>query len=242
LIELAPGSRVWRRIGTLSFETGRILPQPDYDRETESDEPLSPRRAAVEAARAERCAHLCGDLGRLAPAAAAQAMRVLEIGSGHGHFLESYAAAHTEHFCLGIDYCAERSRRAARKQQRHPHDNLHFLRAEVWEFLDSLPPSLRFDRVFVLFPDPWPKRRHRKYRLISERFLSRLAACVQPGAALFLRTDAAAYFAEAREVIAGHEAWRVAPEGPWPFERPTVFQTKAPAYQSLVALNVSPAR
>ncbi|MBE2215422.1 MAG: SAM-dependent methyltransferase [Opitutaceae bacterium] len=203
---------------------------------------MSPRRAAVESARAERCGQLRVDLARLLPAAAQSTRRILEIGSGHGHFLEAYASAHPTDFCLGIDYCAERSRRAARKQQRHEHGNLHFLRAEVWEFLDSLPLGLRFDRVFILFPDPWPKRRHRKYRLVSERFLDRLAPCVAPDAALYLRTDAAAYFAEAEEVIAAHVGWRLAPEAPWPFEQPTVFQSKARSFQSLVALSVNSAR
>lgn len=226
----------------MSFETGRILPQTNGASLPVSDEEMGPKRAAVEAARAARCAQLRGDLDGLLPLAAKHATRVLEIGSGHGHFLEAYASAHVGHFCLGIDYCAERSRRAARKQQRHAHGNLHFLRAEVWEFLDSLPAALRFDRVFVLFPDPWPKRRHQKYRLISERFLTRLAGIVSPGGALFLRTDAASYFSEARETIAAHHLWRIAAEVPWPFEQPTVFQSKAPSYDSLVALTANQAR
>ncbi len=166
---------------------------------------------------------------------------MLEIGSGHGHFLEAYAQAHPDHFCLGIDYCAERSRRAARKQQRHPHGNLHFMRAEVWEFLDSLPAAFTFDAVFVLFPDPWPKRRHRKYRLISHRFLDRLARCTSAGAALYFRTDADFYFEDSAGIVAAHPAWQVVPDAPWPFEQPTVFQAKAAAYQSWIAVNASQA-
>jgi tRNA (guanine-N7-)-methyltransferase len=65
---------------------------------------------------------------------------------------------------------------------------------------------------------------------------------VAPDAALYLRTDAAPYFAEAQEAIAVHEGWRIAPEAPWPFEQPTVFQAKAPGYQSLVALTANRAR
>ena len=203
---------------------------------------MSPRRAAVAAERACRCAQLRERLESLRPAAASRVTRILEIGSGHGHFLEAYATAHPDRFCLGIDYCAERSRRAARKQERNVHRNLHFLRAEVWEFLDALPADFRFDAVFVLFPDPWPKRRHRKYRLMSTRFLHRLAAATTPGARLYLRTDAPAYFAEAQETLAGDSDWRLVPEEAWPFEQPTVFQAKARSYQSLVAVNASPAR
>lgn len=230
---------VCRRIRCLNFETGRILPQTDEAAETDS---VSPRRAAVEAERAQRCSLLRDTLLAMHPSARSHACRVLEIGSGHGHFLEAFALAHPDKFCLGIDYCAERSRRAARKQERNPHGNLRFLRAEVWEFLEALPPGFGFDAVFVLFPDPWPKRRHRKYRLVSARFLTRLAQHTVPGARLYLRTDAPGYFAEARDAVEGHPAWHLAPDEPWPFEQPTVFQAKARSFQSLVAISASPAR
>lgn len=223
--------------GFLNFETGRILPRVDDLAAGEPDVEFSARRATVEAERAERCAHLAGVLSQLRGAAFRRTRRVLEIGSGHGHFLEAYAQAHLDEFCLGIDYCAERSRRAARKQDRHPHGNLHFLRAEVGEFLDALPATFTFDAVFVLFPDPWPKRRHRKYRLISHRFLDRLARCTAPGALLHFRTDAVSYFAESTDVVASHPSWQLMPAAPWPFERPTVFQAKATSYQSWTAIN-----
>lgn len=225
----------------MSFESGRILPLHPASDDALIEAEASPRRLQVEAERAARCDQLRETLATLGPAAAAADARVLEIGSGHGHFLEAYATAHRTHFCLGIDYCSERTRRAARKQQRHAHGNLYFLRAEAWEFLDSTPPDFRFDVVFVLFPDPWPKRRHRKYRLLSSRFLNRLAACTRAGATLYLRTDAAFYFAEATEAISVHPAWQILPEARWPFEQPTVFQTKAAQFQSLAAINVSPA-
>lgn len=229
----------------MSRSTGRILPRPhalDPEADTSSDERSHLRRLAVEAARAQRCAALTAHLEALRSSFDTHPSRVLEIGCGHGHFLAAYARAHPMHFCLGIDYCAERVRRAGRKQERHPLGNLQFMRAEVWEFLDALPAGMRFDAFFVLFPDPWPKRRHRKYRLVSSRFLDRIAACASPAAALFLRTDAVAYIDEAREAIAAHTAWRLDPSAPWPFEQPSVFQAKAPSYQSLVAINASPAR
>ena len=229
-------------MGQLSFETGRILPRLGDDSAPACGTSANTRRAVVESERADRCAQLRAALHGLVPRAAVSALRVLEIGSGPGHFLEAFASAHVDRFCLGIDYCAERSRRAARKQQRNPNGNLLFLRAEVWEFLDSLPDDLRFDAVFVLFPDPWPKRRHRKYRLISDRFLERLARCTSDGAHLYLRTDAPDYFSEARAQIDANPSWRLAPDIPWAFEQPTVFQSKAVAYQSLVAINVSRAR
>ncbi|MEI8089124.1 MAG: methyltransferase domain-containing protein [Opitutaceae bacterium] len=159
---------------------------------------------------------------------------VLEIGSGHGHFLTAYAAAHPERMCLGLDIIAERVERAHRKKNRARLGNLHFLHASAEDFLATLPETARFADVFVLFPDPWPKRRHHKNRLMQADFLSQIAAKAGPGMRLYFRTDDSHYFAAAKAVVMEHPAWQVL-DAPWAFEYETVFQERAPAYQSLVA-------
>jgi tRNA (guanine-N7-)-methyltransferase len=166
----------------------------------------------------------------------------LEIGCGHGHFLVRYAAAHPGELCVGIDLVGDRIRRAVKKRDRARLANLHFLQNEAVEFLDCLPPGARPADVFILFPDPWPKRRHHKNRLLQENFLARLSRHAGRGSRLFFRTDHAEYFAAARAALAAHPAWRLAPDLPWPFEEPTVFQQKAPGYQSLAAVRADPAR
>lgn len=159
---------------------------------------------------------------------------VLEIGAGHGHFLTAYAAAHPERTCVGLDIIAERVERANRKKNRARLDNLHFLHASAEDFLASLPENVRFADVFVLFPDPWPKRRHHKNRLMQADFLSQIAAKAGQGLRLYFRTDDTDYFAAARAVVMEHPAWQVL-DAPWAFEYETVFQERAPGYQSLVA-------
>jgi tRNA (guanine-N7-)-methyltransferase len=159
---------------------------------------------------------------------------VLEIGAGHGHFLTAYAAAHPERMCVGLDIIAERVERANRKKNRARLDNLHFLHASAEDFLASLPENVRFADVFVLFPDPWPKRRHHKNRLMQADFLSQIAAKAGQGLRLYFRTDDTDYFAAARAVVMEHPAWQVL-DAPWAFEYETVFQERAPGYQSLVA-------
>lgn len=160
----------------------------------------------------------------------------LEIGCGHGHFLTAYATAHPERFCVGIDMILDRITRAGRKQNRAKLANLTFIRAEAHEFLASLPAETRFTDIFILFPDPWPKRRHHKNRIIQPQFLSALAERAGEGARLCFRTDYAAYFTDAQATIAEHAAWQLSPTAAWPFETPTVFQNRAPAYDSLIAL------
>ena len=160
----------------------------------------------------------------------------LEIGCGHGHFLTGYAAAHPQTFCVGVDLVIDRVLRAARKRDRAALPNLAFIRAEALEFLSVLPPHVAFADIFVLFPDPWPKRRHHKNRIIQPELLTTLATRAESGARLCFRTDYAPYFEEAHATVAAHRDWQLAPSTPWPFELVTVFQSRAQSYQSLVAV------
>jgi tRNA (guanine-N7-)-methyltransferase len=160
---------------------------------------------------------------------------VWEIGSGHGHFLTAFAAAHPEVQCIGIDISLDRVARAKRKQERAGLGNLHFILADAADFLAALPAGARLGAVFILFPDPWPKRRHHKNRLLKPELLSAVAAVAGSGAPLYLRTDHEQYFREAEATVAAHEAWTRSPGTLLPFEEPTVFQRRAPRHFTLVA-------
>jgi tRNA (guanine-N7-)-methyltransferase len=160
----------------------------------------------------------------------------LEIGCGHGHFLTRFAEAHPERFCLGVDILSDRLERANKKRNRAGLTNVRFHKVEAVELLECLPPGITFEEVFLLFADPWPKKRHHKNRLVRADFLEALAARMAPGGRFYFRTDHAGYFADGREVLEQHPCWKIVPDAPWPFEEPTVFQLKAPAYQSLVAV------
>jgi tRNA (guanine-N7-)-methyltransferase len=163
---------------------------------------------------------------------------VWEVGSGHGHYLTGYAAAHPRELCLGIDIAKDRVARGKRKQGRAKLPLLHFIHADSGDFLAALPDHARFSRIFVLFPDPWPKRRHEKNRLIQSDFLKETARRAGKGVRFYFRTDHSEYFRSAAAVFASQQDWKVLPEAAWPFELPTVFQEKADAYQSLVAERV----
>jgi len=182
----------------------------------------------------------------------------LEIGCGHGHYLNAFAAAHPDEFCVGIDLLADRIERAERKATRAKLANLAFVQAEASLFLSALgawrgaeapspdgvasapPPPARLGRVFVLFSDPWPKRRHWKHRVLQSSLLDTLGALAAPGAKLHFRTDHPEYFDYARDVVANHARWRLvsAAQEPWPFEYVSVFEERAlaGAPQSLTAV------
>lgn len=158
----------------------------------------------------------------------------LEIGCGHGHWLVDYASEHPQKRCLGIDIAGGRIERALRKRQRAGIANVDFVKGEAMETLDSLPAHVSLGEVFVLFPDPWPKKRHWKNRLFCAVFLEQLAARCPAGTKCHFRTDHRNYFEWAEEEVARQALWRRDPSASWPFERETVFQLRADGFQSLI--------
>jgi tRNA (guanine-N7-)-methyltransferase len=195
-------------------------------------------REIFEAIQAERRAGLRSDLGAILPAPGKQPL-VLEIGCGNGHFLTAYASAHPEELCVGIDLRLERTDKALRKRDRANLSNLHFLRCDARNFLLELPVGCVLSDIYILFPDPWPKKRHHKNRLIQPDFLSELGARAGQGSRLFFRTDYKPYFDEVREIVAVHPQWRLLPDNAFPFEHVTIFQARAPVYHSLAACRTS---
>ena len=112
------------------------------------------KQAARKTALKKECLQILGGVERI----------VFEAGCGHGHWLTAYAEAHPEQTCLGIDLIAHRVRKGQEKCAKRDLPNLHFLKAELGEFLEVLPPEIRFDLTVFLFPDPWPKARHHRRR------------------------------------------------------------------------------
>lgn len=162
----------------------------------------------------------------------------LEIGCGHGHFLTSYAQAHPEKNCIGIDLCTKRILRGKRKQERAQLVNLHFFKADATEFLEALPENVLINEIFILFPDPWPKTKHYKNRIIQQDFLKLLHHKSLTSSKIHFRTDHDEYFDWTKREITRNPHWQSDEASPWPFEEETVFQQKAQNYQSLIALKV----
>ena len=189
------------------------------------------RTAEYRARLVERRAKLQAELAAILPHGGPFA---LEVGSGHGHFLTAFAEANPGRICVGIDLEKERVTRSLRKRDRAKLKNLHFLQGDATMLLEVLPPGAAADLIFVLFPDPWPKLRHHKHRILQTQFLTSLANKTLPGSHLCFRTDFEPYFRDAEETIRAHGDWTLV-SAPWPFELPTVFQQRAEAFHSWVA-------
>jgi tRNA (guanine-N7-)-methyltransferase len=190
---------------------------------------------------AERRARLRADLATLFPVGPRAI--IWEIGCGHGHFLARYATDFPEKFCLGVDLRRDRIDRGRRKADRARLPNCVFVRAEAREFLRALPVAVTFGEIWVLFPDPWPKKRHHKNRLLQPEFFEAVAGRAGPGARFYFRTDHGEYFREVAAFLPRLPTWQLLPTTDWPLEHETVFQARAPSYHSLVAVRTShPAR
>lgn len=133
--------------------------------------------------------------------------KTLEIGSGHGDFLVNYAMRFPERFCVGVDLIRQRIEKSRKKAQRAALLHCYFLKTRAEEFLECQPDDFLWNEIIVLYPDPWPKKRHHKNRLFQMGFLTLLAQRVVPGAKIHFETDFREYFDEVCARISEHPSW-----------------------------------
>ncbi len=127
----------------------------------------------------------------------------LEIGFGGGEHLAEQAEQHRDIGFIGVEVFENGIARLLAEIARRDLDNIRILADDARLLLDVLAPA-SIGRVFILFPDPWPKRRHHKRRLVAPATLDRLAIVMQPGAELRLATDDRDYLAWMLEHVTAH--------------------------------------
>ena len=118
----------------------------------------------------------------------------VELGSGDGSFLAEYARLHSGHNFIGVERLLGRMRKLDRKGRRAGLTNLRGIRIESSYLLEYLLPLGSVFALHIYFPDPWPKRKHRRHRLINERFPLLARQALAPGGTVYLRTDDEDYF------------------------------------------------
>lgn len=129
----------------------------------------------------------------------------LEIGSGKGTFLAQHAKLYPDVNFLGIEWAKSFCRYAADRARRHKLENVRLLRCDADLFIRHYVPDHTFSRVHIYFPDPWPKKRHHKRRLIQASFLRELYRVLLPAetqSAVHIATDHADYFDWMQEHVA----------------------------------------
>ncbi len=129
---------------------------------------------------------------------------VLEIGSGMGETTAAMAAADPARDVLAVEVHTPGVGSLLRRIESGGLTNLRVAEADGVEVLRTLLPSGGLDEVRVFFPDPWPKSRHSKRRLVTAAFADLVADRLRPGGRLHVATDAQSYADQALRVLADH--------------------------------------
>ncbi len=169
----------------------------------------------------------------------------LEIGFGGGEHLAAQARAHRDVNFIGCEPFVNGMAKLLAMIEHERLDNVRVWDDDVTDLLPTLPDA-SFDRVYILYPDPWPKRRQRKRRLVSDETLDLLARVMKPGAELRFASDIDDYigWVLARALRSPHfrwtatraDDWRKPYEG-WPgtrYEAKAIREGRVPSYLTFV--------
>ena len=142
----------------------------------------------------------------------------LEIGFGGGEHMAAQAARRPEVLILGAEPFLNGVASAVRHVEEQALRNVRILHGDARELMAALPDR-SLDRIFILFPDPWPKTRHHKRRIVQADTLRDMARLLKPGGRLRFATDWAAYVDWTLERVLAH------PEFAWNAERADDWRT-----------------
>jgi tRNA (guanine-N7-)-methyltransferase len=173
--------------------------------------PFAPRPLDLDAA-----------FGRRAP-------KILEIGFGMGETTAAIAQAHPENDYLGIEVHTPGVGALLRRVESLGLANVRVIQHDAVEVVEKMIAPASLDGVHVFFPDPWPKKRHHKRRLLQSAFVGLLATRLKPGAYLHAATDWEDYAMQMLEVLSGEPSLANTATGfaPRPESRPlTKFETR----------------
>ncbi|UCF66085.1 MAG: tRNA (guanosine(46)-N7)-methyltransferase TrmB [Acidobacteriota bacterium] len=125
----------------------------------------------------------------------------LEVGVGKGRFLMLAATAMPDRNFVGVEYARRYLERAIARIGKRGLANVRLVHAEALAFLERFVAEKSVRAVHIYFPDPWPKKRHHKRRLIRPAVMTELARVMRSGASLRVVTDHDDYAAVIREVL-----------------------------------------
>lgn len=167
----------------------------------------------------------------------------VDLGCGDGSFLAAIAAENPDKNFLGVERLQGRVRSACGKIERAGLTNARVIQLEISYAVEHLLPPKSVTTFYLLFPDPWPKRRHAPRRIVSENFLSALHRALVPNGAIRIATDEMAYFRQIMGVVSGSQGFAIVQDSAWvlpstQFERR--FRKRGIPIQRLELREVSP--
>lgn len=140
---------------------------------------------------------------------------IVEIGPGMGESLVSMAAARPEANVLAFEVFLPAVAGTLGKLGKHELANVRLVQANAVEGLTTLVPAASMSELWLFFPDPWPKHKHHKRRLVTPEFADLVACRMAPGGIWRMATDWAGYATRMRSVLDGHAAFANEHPGGW---------------------------
>lgn len=125
----------------------------------------------------------------------------VELGCGDASFLVEYARQRPATNFIGVERLLGRLQKLDRKGRRASLNNVRGIRIESAYFLQYLLPPKSTAALHIYFPDPWPKKKHRRHRLVNAQFPALAGRVLALGGLVYLRTDDADYFGQMNEVF-----------------------------------------
>ncbi len=132
---------------------------------------------------------------------------VADIGFGSGESLLSMANNYQEANFVGIEVYSSGIGSALNQIQKSKLTNLKIIEADVFHLLETNIADNTFDGMVFLYPDPWPKRKHHKRRLISQDFLNLLYNKIKTKGLIFFKTDWKDYYDQIKELFYVDNGW-----------------------------------
>ena len=129
----------------------------------------------------------------------------IEVGSGKGTFLLNQAKSQPEVNFIGIEWANRYYRFAVDRIGRWNLGNVRIIRTDASFFLAEYVPDASVDCFHIYFPDPWPKKRHRKRRFFNEANLEQFIRCLKPEGVIRVATDYADYFQQIKDVLTSRQ-------------------------------------
>ncbi|MEI6057187.1 MAG: tRNA (guanosine(46)-N7)-methyltransferase TrmB [Lentisphaerota bacterium] len=124
-----------------------------------------------------------------------------DLGCGKGTFSTELARQYPDRIIISTDVMIGRLRKLSKRNSRIGLTNCRFLKFEVWHLLNQCIEDESVYRFHILCPDPWPKEKHKAFRLISSEFVARLALKLKKGGIFHFSTDDNPYFEHALDVL-----------------------------------------
>ena len=132
----------------------------------------------------------------------------VDLGCGDGSFLCELAQASLQRNFLGVDKLAGRVAKTCRKTAAL--ENVRVLNVEISYAVRYLLPPESVETFYLSFPDPWPKRRHHRRRLVTKDFLDAIARALVSGGSLRVTTDRRDYFDQIQRIARNHSGFTIA--------------------------------